>query len=623
MCNYEPSFTAPFSADQPLLAVLAETIPRFVLSVCCVDAPTAAIEESIRRIGASFTSYAHVDALRAGGLHDCILVGHEAERVLVNERDLSGIRTHLSSTGIVIAVLPEMYVASLPTDLEGALGGAGFVLLRTVPLGMAQAAFIFARQTYDPLAHARQLGEAGMPGRAAAVLDWLEWCVPLKEEQRAAIALEKLRYFRQAIEAAGNSPGHGLLFHAQKEFHIAVHKWPRRPRAYLDQAAIWRRYGNDDYAARLLRSLEYAAPDESVRNAIEGLRPELTRQPPHEIAPEWNGTKPGLRVLILTHDFSDYGMDTLYDGLCQVLGPENVVEWPWKPTLHGRSKEMTVNYPCWFDYPGEPRSLDTLLDELRKGKFGLIVFADFVQMDKQEAILRMLDAAPDVPVVVYDPWDDGSASQELACAYLGGRAVRAYFKREMLACLDYGPNAYPLPFSYPDRHVPWTLPLHRTTDVFWAGKRMFGTRTLYLDYLHAQLGRALDQKLSQERYRRAILEARIGLSFFGFGFDTVRYWELAAHGCMILAERPLVRIPFNFVEGESAVFFDDLPELERKLAYYLAHPEEAERIGRAGRELFLRYHTSSARARQFLGRIEELLLWGGEQACCRREEPGA
>ncbi|MDZ4860169.1 MAG: glycosyltransferase, partial [Candidatus Hydrogenedentes bacterium] len=110
-----------------------------------------------------------------------------------------------------------------------------------------------------------------------------------------------------------------------------------------------------------------------------------------------------------------------------------------------------------------------------------------------------------------------------------------------------------------------------------------------------------------EMYKQSLADSRIGLSFFGFGFDTVRYWELAAHGCMLLAERPLVRIPFNFIAGESANFFDDLPELEQKLAHYLAHPDEAQMIATAGHSHFLKYHTTSARARQFLGRIQMIM----------------
>lgn len=507
---------------------------------------------------------------------------------------------------MVIALLPASYAKAMSRDLESALERAGFLPLRVFPVDVEYSGFCFARETYDPVNHARTLAKANLPGRAAAVLEWIEHHAPLEPRQRAILAVEKLGYFRQAVERASGAPTDALLFHAQKEFHIAVHEWPRNAGPYLDQAAIWRRFDNHDYAARLLRSLQRVAPNPAVADAIAGCKPETTAQPSIEGAPEWTG-KVRPRVLVLSHESSDYGMDTLYDGLCQALGVENVVEYPWKPTLHGRDKDAAVSYPCWFDYPGDARTLDELVVELRDGRFDLIVFADFVWRKNRAEVHRMIEAAPDVPVVAYDSWDDGSATQDSAREYLGGRAIAAYFKREMLACLDYGENAYPLPFGYPDRHVPTQVPERRTTDLFWAGKRLFGTRSLYLDYLRDVLGRSLDQKLTQEEYREAISQARIGLSFFGFGFDTVRYWELAAHGCMILAERPPIRIPRNFIEGESAVFFDDLPELEEKLAYYLAHGDEAERIGRAGRELFMRHHTASARARQFLGRIEEAL----------------
>ncbi len=588
-----------------LLLAMARQLPRFALSVGCIAPHAASIESIVRTGGASFTYYARGVALSTG-LHDCILIGVEAETCLRNDPYLADILAHLSSNGLLIALLPTSYIHAMSSDLAEALVRAELVALRTLPANDSWSGFVFARATYDPIAHARQLGDAGMPIRAANVLDWMEHYTPLVGKARATVALEKLGYYRAAVERT-DAPSHSMLFHAQKEFHIAVHEWPKSVRACLDQSAIWRRCGNDDYAARLLRSLHHVTGDAAVAEALAQCTPERTVQPRLETSPEWTGAKRAPRTLVLTHDFSDYGMDTLYDGLCRVLGPENVVEWPWKPTLHGRDKDAAVNYPCWFEYPGAPRSVDDLVRELREGRFDLIVFADFVQMNKQDDVLRMLDAAPDVPVVVYDPWDDGGATQDAARDYLGGRAIAAYFKREMLSCLDYGANAYPLPFGYPDMHVPKVLPERRDTDLFWAGKRLFGTRSLYLDHLNGVLGRTLDQKLSQEEYRRAIANARIGLSFFGFGFDTVRYWELAAHGCMILAERPCIRIPFNFVEGESAVFFDDVPELEEKLAYYLAHDEEAERIGRAGREHFLRYHTTSARARQFLGRIEHLL----------------
>jgi spore maturation protein CgeB len=76
---------------------------------------------------------------------------------------------------------------------------------------------------------------------------------------------------------------------------------------------------------------------------------------------------------------------------------------------------------------------------------------------------------------------------------------------------------------------------------------------------------------------------------------------------MLLSERPPIRIPHNFREGESAVFFDDTQELEEKLAYYLIHREESLAIARAGHEHFKRYHTGSARARQALAWIQRVI----------------
>ena len=108
----------------------------------------------------------------------------------------------------------------------------------------------------------------------------------------------------------------------------------------------------------------------------------------------------------------------------------------------------------------------------------------------------------------------------------------------------------------------------------------------------------------------ALGNSRIGLNIFGFGFDTVRYWEIPAHGAMLLAERLPIDIPHNFVDGESAVFFDDLSDIEQKLAYYMEHLDEAAAIAARGHTHFMKYHTASARARQMLGWMQSRLFEG-------------
>jgi hypothetical protein len=557
--------------------------------------------------------HASSDALSAipEGRLDCVVIGpcaaDDVGALLAPVAPL--VQPHGS---ICLTLTLEDETSRIPDPIAALWQGLNFVVLRSAYLmgdGRTEVILELVRNTYDAVAHARDLEQANMPHRALIVLESVAGILTLNDEQKGLIAAEKLRVFSSlALRKPAGDSSCAYFAHARKEFQLAVHAFPRMHAAYRRQAELWHHIGHDAMAARLLTSICHVEPDEESLVLLASLNPGSAPQPEAESAPLWTGARRAPRILVITHDDSDYGMDSLYDGLCTVLGKENVVEFPWKATLHGQANEEALNYPCVFDYPGDPMHPEAIEQQLRDGRFDLILFADVVQMAYRDFVRRFLDAAPDLPVVVYDPWDDNHLLLPMVLEYLGRPSVAAYFKREMIAGFDYGPNSFSLPFGYPDRLVPDRIDTPRTQDLFWAGKRVFGTRSLYLDYLQAR-GHDLTRRYSQEEYRQAIATARVGLSFFGFGYDTVRYWELPAHGVMLLAERPPLRIPHNFVDGESALFFDDLPELEERLAYVFAHPRECAEIAQAGAAHFLKHHTASARARQFLGRLELLLDW--------------
>jgi hypothetical protein len=220
-----------------------------------------------------------------------------------------------------------------------------------------------------------------------------------------------------------------------------------------------------------------------------------------------------------------------------------------------------------------------------------------------------MEAGRDLPLVVYDTWDNCCTPVDVISNYIGGKPIDVLFKREMLADVDYGSKTIPLPFGYPDTMIPVRGAIQRNLDVFWAGKPVWGLRPLYLAAIERMLGRQLQACYPQAEYAERLRSARIGISLFGTGFDTVRYWEIPAHGAMLLAERPPIRIPNDFTDGQSAVFFDDLPELEDKLQYYRAHVDEAEQVAAAGYRHLLAHHTTSARALQLLGHLEQRLTW--------------
>jgi spore maturation protein CgeB len=69
-----------------------------------------------------------------------------------------------------------------------------------------------------------------------------------------------------------------------------------------------------------------------------------------------------------------------------------------------------------------------------------------------------------------------------------------------------------------------------------------------------------------------------------------RAFELAASGACQLADLK-DDLPALFKPGQEVLTYRDLPELERQLEYYLAHPDEARAIGANARQRALAEHT--------------------------------
>ena len=231
-------------------------------------------------------------------------------------------------------------------------------------------------------------------------------------------------------------------------------------------------------------------------------------------------------------------------------------------------------------------------------------------MKRSEEVRLLLKASANLPLVVYDSWDDCYTPMGAILDYIDRDRVDLVFKREMLDCIDYGGNTLPLPFSYPASMLK-DIPAYpeRPFDFFWAGKRAFGLRPIILQQVEKKMDRKFDQAFEQAAYMDRLRYSRVGLALWGYGFDTVRYWEIPAHGGLLLAQRPPIRIPQNFVDGQTAVFFDDLQELEEKLTHYLDHPEAAEAIAAAGHQHWKTHHTTEARAEQLLRHIEQRCGW--------------
>ena len=555
----------------------------------------------------------------ARGLDCVIFTPSEAEI-----EDLYGAIGHaeplLQPNGLMLFYLPEDAAAD---DIDAALAGVG--LKRYAARGprlvsrytiIAQHAkcvdptdgkgFMAVRNDYDSVKHAQALFDAGHPEWAFYVLDTVPADMLADPVVQLLVAIE-MQLCLLAWKADVYPRDRLVRFYwAQQQFYRILNLHPKHPGTYICQATFWELLGDNGMAHRLLRSISHVAPDESITRRSAAIPAKKTDYGYDETMPAWDDAfRP--RILIITHANSDCGIDALYDGLCNVLGSENVVEFPWKHHLHGRPIDKEIWHPTSCNHPGQPKSVEGLEEELRQGLFDVILFADTLELTEKSDTLRLVHANPLIPLFLADVQDEGFDNLPRILEHLRRDSVCAQFKREMLACASYSPNTYPLPLAYMDSQTAQDISGERTRPVFWAGHRCWGLRRIYLDHLEARFGVSLDELFPPNEFTVALRESQIGLDFFGLGYDTVRYWEIPAHGCMLLAERKPMRIPFNYVDGESAVFFDDLPELEQKLEYYLNHPDEARAIAVNGHEHMRNHHTSTARARQFLARVQEVL----------------
>ncbi len=106
---------------------------------------------------------------------------------------------------------------------------------------------------------------------------------------------------------------------------------------------------------------------------------------------------------------------------------------------------------------------------------------------------------------------------------------------------------------------------------------------------------------------KAISGAAINVNVSKIMFETgvgPRLFEVLACGGFLLSNRN-AGISELFEDGQDLVFYENLDDLEEKVRYYLAHPEERRRIGEHGRRTVVEKHTLLHRAQRIVQVLEE------------------
>lgn len=357
-----------------------------------------------------------------------------------------------------------------------------------------------------------------------------------------------------------------------------------------------------------------------------------------------------MKVLYLTDAERDYLADQIHDGLCAVLGRDSVIDFPRKELYHQSAlrQDGSVSEP--------ESSLDGVASLIREGKIDLVV----VSSPRAGAVRACVELAGLVslpPLVLLDGEDDRQIRDELS------RSLRAglYFKRELslngwsagssrwwsgdaAVPKGSGERVCPLPFSVTAAELEPLPEAAKDVDVSFVGrashrKRVRAVRLLagardirfeggiyaertdrsskltdsWFGIMAAKLrgdppGEGSSVKLGREAYRSLLARSKTALSVRGGGFDTLRYWEIAASRTPLISEAPDIVIPHNFEHGVHAIFcrpdLSDLVEWVRRL-----RDDEAVRyrLVDAAYEHVLAHHTSARRAVYMLDLCRRLL----------------
>jgi len=292
-----------------------------------------------------------------------------------------------------------------------------------------------------------------------------------------------------------------------------------------------------------------------------------------------------------------YTEEMLFYGLVEVLGHDNVVDYPRYETLRAAPpSDGSFGALCGMLFGAPEPDRSNMRQRVMGGEFDLIVVSN---RSWHMLPLHYYDA---VPAVFVDGEDH--ADRMLRAEAEQGVKAKLYFKREAYVVDRY---IRPHPFSYPELYAtPPSLGRPRPVGAIFTLPHYPRDRVIEA-FEHHMPNVAIvagHQAMSHKGYRMFMSQSRVGLDVRGFGYGCLRRVEVVGHGCVLCAQRLPIVMPHEFEHGSECFFFEDI----RDAVVFVDNMTEDQYMDMAGRswEKYLAYHTTKARAEQFLNDVENV-----------------
>jgi len=288
-------------------------------------------------------------------------------------------------------------------------------------------------------------------------------------------------------------------------------------------------------------------------------------------------------VTVISGESPDYCVDGLADGFMRWLGKERVqVHLVLGP--NGRCSEFNQlqHVYDWNDamLSWNSEESDLLVISTRNPSF----LQMWMETHRFHCPIASVDSR-DVPI------------NETDIVSLNGLMTVA-FKRE-LSYTTMLPTTYPCPTGLIPDPLPLLKPYQdRTISTIFMGSISNLTRSTITSALQAVPGSKvlLNKPIPRPDYLALLQDAKIGVTCYGAGFESYRYWEIPQAGCLLVAQTPPILIPHNFQAGLHALFYMSPIEMLMVIKWALDHDQESEAIARAGTQHLHQYHESIHRA---------------------------
>jgi len=348
-----------------------------------------------------------------------------------------------------------------------------------------------------------------------------------------------------------------------------------------------------------------------------------------------------MKILYLEHPEPDGGTSQLYMGLCQVLGDDNVIDFPYKYCLHGKTERLQnddvkvfmKDNPSVFPGGGYSDPYEWMIpskspehhysdikDMINRGDFDLILMTPRqVSMYYLSRLLRECSSLPSVMMCDFEDYHD--IRFDISTTF--HPHIRVITKASYLpnnlgvfqSSMKGMEKIYPLPLSSPlidnpafrfddgDQHK--NIDIHtrfgltrglrkdvieslRTYDGFQGGLALPERSTMQIEngvHICGDGSRtvitSLDQNVPYPQYLQEIAHAKISVSMGGHGLgrNPARNWEIPSYNTLLLCEPQAIYYEHPFEDKKTCIFFN--PEMKddvcEKALHWLGKDMEYER----------------------------------------------